>query len=326
MNSFGLEFRVNIYGSSHSEQLGVLIDGCEAGISLNIEDFLPMLKRRKPGDFGTSTRIEKDIPEILSGLSNGITTGARIHIAFKNQNIRPEDYEFDGFYRPGHADFTTYNKYKGKEILSGGGQASGRMTVLLVAAGVVAQKMLDSIEITSNIIEIGGRIDFDDVLKIAAQKKDSLGGIIECTVKRLPIGWGEPFFDSLESVISHAIFSIPGIKAIEFGEGISGSKMFGSEFNDLIIDKSGKTATNHSGGVNGGISNGNDLCFKVYVRPTASIGILQKTYNFNREKIEPFLIEGRHDICFALRVPPVIEAVTAIVLADFKLIYLKNNL
>jgi chorismate synthase len=325
MNSFGREFRVSIYGSSHSKQLGVFIDGCNAEIRLNIDDFTPMLNRRKPGEFGTTTRIETDIPEILSGVSNGITTGSRIHIAFNNQNIRPEDYEFDGFFRPGHADFTSFKKYKEKKDLSGGGQASGRMTVALVAAGVVAQKMLNNLEINSNILEIGGYKEFDDILKFASQKKDSLGGLIECTVKNLPIGWGEPFFDSLESVISHAMFSIPGIKAIEFGEGIKGSKMLGSEFNDCIIDKSGKTTSNNSGGINGGISNGNDLYFRVYIRPTASIGLEQKTFNFNTEKIETFKIKGRHDTCFALRLPPVIEAVTAIALADLKIIYSKNN-
>ncbi len=326
MNSFGREFKVSIYGGSHSEQLGVFIDGCDAGINLNITDFEPMLKRRKPGDFGTTTRIEQDMPEIVSGVSNGITTGARINIAFNNQDIRHEDYEFDGFFRPGHADFTTFKKYKGKKDLSGGGQASGRMTVALVAAGVVAQKMLDNVEISSNIIEIGGQRDFDDILKIAYQKMDSLGGIIICNVKNLPIGFGEPFFDSLESVISHAIFSIPGIKAIEFGEGIKASKMFGSEYNDPIIDKFGKTASNNTGGINGGISNGNDVYFRVYVRPTASIGIEQKTYNFKREKIESFKINGRHDVCFTLRLPPVIEAVTAFALADLKMMYRNNNL
>jgi chorismate synthase len=321
MNSFGKIFQLKIFGSSHAPNVGIHIDGCPAGIPLAVSDFASALQRRSAGSFGTTARREKDIPEIQAGVMNGFTTGDRITISFENTDIRSEDYEFNGFFRPGHADFTSFTKYQGTHDLRGGGQASGRMTVALVAAGVVAQKLIDPVIVKAFLTEAGGSSNIETAVANAVEKKNSIGGIIECSVQNVPVGWGEPFFNSMESLISHAVFAIPGIKAIGFGAGIECAKMMGDECNDVFINAEGKTNTNHSGGINGGISNGNDIVFKVYVKPTSSIGLPQKTFNFVTGKIDDFTVKGRHDACFALRVPPVIEAVTAIVLADFKLQY-----
>jgi chorismate synthase len=190
----------------------------------------------------------------------------------------------------------------------------------LVAAGVIAKKLLQNISVEAKITEVGGEGDVEVGLQKAIDAKDSVGGIVECTVKGLPIGLGEPFFDSVESVISHAVFAIPAIKGIEFGAGFSAAKMFGSEHNDAIIDASGKTKTNYAGGVVGGITNGNDLVFRVVVKPTSSTPKEQESWNWDTEQIEKFSVKGRHDLCITLRVPPVLEAVTAIALADLMLL------
>jgi chorismate synthase len=187
----------------------------------------------------------------------------------------------------------------------------------LVAAGVIAKKITSEIDISAKIIEVGGTKNIDKAIEKTIKSKDSIGGIIECTAKNMPIGLGEPFFNSVESQISSLAFSIPGIKAIEFGAGFATASMQGSEFNDLIIDENGKTETNNSGGINGGISNGNDLVFRVVVRPTASISLPQETFNFDNMQVETLEIKGRHDICIALRVPVIIEAITAIALTDY---------
>lgn len=316
MNSLGKIFRISIYGESHGPEVGVIIENCTPGIKLTNECFKQDISRRAPGLPGTSSRLEKDIPEIKSGIYENKTTGAPLHIAFRNENIKPEDYEFDGFFRPGHADFAAHVKYRGNNDPRGGGQFSGRLTLPLVAAGVVAKKNIPEITISANIEEIGGSKDYEVLLKHTAAENDSLGGMLSCTIKNVPAGLGEPFFYGIEQAISAAVFSIPGVKAIEFGEGIKSAKMKGSEYNDLISDKTGRTLTNNSGGINGGISNGNDIVFKAYFRPSASIGKSQKTYNFKYKKMQDFTIKGRHDACFALRVPPVMEAVAALVIAD----------
>jgi len=223
--------------------------------------------------------------------------------------------------RPGHADFVAHKKFKGFEDFRGGGHFSGRLTVSLVAAGVIAKKVIASssenkIEIHASILEIGGEKDIERGLQKAVDAKDSVGGIVECKVSNLPLGLGEPFFDSAESLISHAVFSIPAVKGIEFGAGFAAAKMFGSEHNDSIIDLQGNTETNNAGGIVGGITNGNELVFRIVVKPTSSTPKVQETLNLETGNVEPFSVKGRHDLCIALRVPVVLEAVTAIVLAD----------
>ncbi|MEP7079774.1 MAG: chorismate synthase [Ginsengibacter sp.] len=322
MNSFGKNFRVQIFGQSHGDYVGCTIDGCPAGIPLTINDFLADLERRKPGARGTTPRKEDDIPEIISGVFNNHTSGAPITILFKNSNTRSSDYEKRREVpRPGHADFVANKKFAGFEDYRGGGHFSGRLTVALVAAGVVAKKCIErysqnNIAIESTLTEIGGEKDLDKGLKRAMDAKDSIGGIVECTVKNLPIGLGDPFFNSVESMISHAIFSIPAVKGIEFGAGFAAAKMFGSQHNDAIISKDGITATNYAGGITGGLTNGNDLVFRVVVKPTSSTPKEQQTLNMESGNVESFSVKGRHDLCIALRVPVILESVTAMVLAD----------
>jgi chorismate synthase len=322
MNSFGRIFRVTIFGESHGPMVGISIDGCPAGLPLGEDDFTTDLERRKGGlQKGTTPRKEDDKPIFITGYFNGKTTGAPLTILFENKNTRSGDYDkIKSIPRPGHADFVAHEKFGKNEDYRGGGHFSGRLTVCLVAAGVIAKKLLQNISVESTITEIGGEKDVEAGLQKAIDAKDSVGGIVECTVKGLPIGLGEPFFDSVESVISHAVFSIPAIKGIEFGAGFQGAKMFGSDHNDVIINASGKTETNHAGGVVGGISNGNDLVFRVVVKPTSSTPKEQESWNWETEQVEKFSVKGRHDLCIALRVPPVLEAVTAIALADLMLL------
>jgi len=321
MNSFGRLFRVHIFGESHGDCAGVTIDGCPAGLPLSVEDFFIDIERRKGGTKGTTPRKEDDIPKIISGWFNGKTTGAPLTILFENKNTRSGDYEKQrAFPRPGHADFVAQQKFGGFEDFRGSGHFSGRLTVSLVAAGVIAKKLLDKIKVESTIIEIGGETDLDKGLQNAINEKDSVGGIVECRVNNLPVGLGEPFFDSVESVISHAVFAIPAVRGIEFGTGFAAAKMFGSKHNDAIADASGKTLTNHAGGVVGGISNGNELVFRIAIKPTSSTPKEQESLNWETNTVENFSIKGRHDLCIALRVPVVLEAVTAFVLADLMML------
>ena len=325
MNSFGRIFRVHIFGESHGECVGLTIDGCPAGLLLSADDFIADIDRRKPGAKGTTPRKEDDIPQIKTGLFNGKTTGAPITILFENKNTRSEDYEkLRAVPRPGHADFVASAKFGGNEDYRGSGHFSGRLTVCLVAAGVVAKKMLPppppeggtGVSITASILEIGGETDLEKGLQKAVDAKDSIGGIIECKVSGLPVGLGEPFFDSAESLISHAVFAIPAVRGIEFGTGFAAAKMFGSQHNDALENRTGKTFTNHAGGIVGGITNGNELVFRIAIKPTSSTPIVQHTLNMETNIVEDFSVKGRHDLCIALRVPVILEAVAAFVLAD----------
>lgn len=321
MNSFGRIFRVSIFGESHGAAVGIAVDGCPAGIPLKTEDFLHDLERRKAGAKGTTPRKEDDLPEIVSGVFNDRTTGAPITILFRNNNTRSQDYEsLRKTPRPGHADFVLDKKFNGFNDYRGGGHSSGRLTVALVAAGVVAKKVLKDININAALIEAGGDNDIEAAIEKAIEQQDSIGGIIECTINGLPIGLGEPFFDSVESNISHLVFAIPAMKGIEFGSGFAAAKMKGSEHNDSFIDEKGTTETNHAGGINGGITNGNELVFRVAVKPTSSTPQEQQTWNKATEQVESFSVKGRHDLCIALRAPVVVEAAAAIALADFYLI------
>jgi len=322
MNTFGRIFRIHIFGESHGDFVGVTIDGCPPGISIKEDDFKTDLARRKSGAKGTTSRKEDDKPILISGIYNNYSTGAPITILFKNADTHSSDYNFRTHPRPGHADYVADKKYNSFNDDRGGGHFSGRLTVGLVAAGVIAKKIVPAINIKAKLTEVGGSKDIAKMVEKALKEQNSIGGIIKCSIKDIPMGFGEPFFDSVESLISHAVFSIPGIKGIEFGIGFEAAKMKGSEHNDLIINKNGKTKTNNSGGINGGITNGNEIFFKVAVKPTSSISLPQETFNFETEKSEILKIKGRHDVCFALRVPVIIEAVTACVLVDLKLIHL----
>jgi chorismate synthase len=258
---------------------------------------------------------------LISGTFKGKTTGAPLAILFENTNIEPNDYEgLKQQPRPGHADFVALKKFGGFGDYSGGGHFSGRLTVALVAAGVIAKKIISPTTVGAKILEVGGRTDISQAIDEAMATQDSIGGLIECAATQMPVGLGEPFFDAVESLISHLIFAIPATKAIEFGSGFAAAKMRGSEHNDAIVSADGKTKTNNAGGINGGISNGNDLVFRVAVKPTSSIGKAQNTFNFANNTVEELKIEGRHDTCIALRTPPIIEAATAIVIADLMLI------
>ena len=394
MDSFGRKFRVSIFGESHGNAIGVVLDGVQPGIQLSVDDFTADILRRKSGAKGTTPRTEADEPEILSGVYNGYTTGAPLTVIFHNRNTRSTDYKlFNDIPRPGHADYTASVKWMDFNDPRGGGHFSGRLTLPLVAAGVVAKKMMGC-SVNAELIEVGGvtreaaladlfrcgsvktgcaadfladegdksaaaeklRNDENEslggvvskdpaahgtgdrypvpgeestlpaadiwckVLDDAIRARDSVGGIVECTVDRVPAGLGEPFFDSVESLVSHAVFSIPGVRGIEFGDGFASARMRGSQHNDPLDDVSQPFSVhpskNGAGGVNGGITNGNPVVFRVAFKPTSSIGKPQKTWNFSRKEMDTLEIPGRHDTCFALRTPVIVEAVTAIVLAD----------
>ncbi|HVB04104.1 MAG TPA: chorismate synthase [Chitinophagaceae bacterium] len=329
MNSFGRVFRIHILGESHGQSVGFCLDGCPAGIPLQTGDFLADLERRKPGAKGTTPRKEDDLPLIRSGVFQDTTTGAPILILFENNNTRSADYEkIRSVPRPGHADFVAKKKFGGFEDYRGGGHFSGRLTVCLVAAGVIAKKILQTppfhqsaevsgpVTVRADLTEVGGETDIDLGIQKAIEAKDSVGGIVECRVDGILPGLGEPFFDSVESLLAHAAFAIPAVKGIEFGAGFRAARMFGSAHNDPLIDNSGRTATNHAGGIVGGITNGNQLVFRVVVKPTSSTPKEQHTLNLNSGNVEPFSVKGRHDLCIALRVPVVLEAVTAMTLVD----------
>lgn len=322
MNTFGRLFRVHIFGESHGESVGVVIDGCPAGLSVDETLLLPDLERRKGGiQKGTTPRKEEDVPLFKSGIFNGKTTGAPIALFFENKNTRSEDYTTQrNIPRPGHADFVANKKFSGYEDYRGGGHFSARLTTGLVAAGSIAKKIINHCSIEAHVIEIAGESDPDKGLQKAIDAKDSVGGIIECRVNNLPIGLGEPFFDSVESLLAHALFSIPAVKGVEFGSGFSAARMFGSEHNDAIVDANGTTKSNHAGGINGGITNGNELVFRIAIKPASSTPKQQESLNWETNTVETFSIKGRHDLCVALRAPVIVEALTAIVLADLFLL------
>lgn len=321
MNSFGVLFRVSLFGESHGASTGVVIDGCPPGIAVGPEDFLDDLRRRQSGSRGTTARQEPDLPEILSGIYEGMTTGSPITVITRNKDKISSDYDqFRNIPRPGHADFTAGIKYSGYSDMRGGGHFSGRITWGLVVAGVIARKICPQADVKARLISAGGSENIEDALNQALADNDSIGGIIECIVKNPPLALGEPFFFSFESVISHLLFSIPAIKGVEFGSGFESASMRGSRHNDPFIGTNGRTATNNAGGINGGITNGNDIIFRVAVKPTSSMGVEQSTLNFSTGKMEKLLVKGRHDSCIALRMPVIVESVASITIADLLLI------
>ena len=325
MNHIGRLFQINIYGESHGKGVGILLDGVKPGIPLTEEDFLLDLSRRKAGGLGTTPRVEADTIHIVSGVFNGYTTGAPVLLAFENTNTKSKDYSnLIDHPRPSHADYTAHIKYDGFNDYRGGGHFSGRLTLGLVSAGVVAKKKLPNVTFHTDLTNLAGSTnpkEFHDILKNAVENHDSVGGIVTLTATGLPVGLGEPYFDSLESTISHLMFSVGGVKGIEFGLGFDGVSLKGSEYNDRIGDSKGGTITNNNGGINGGISNGNPIVVKVFVKPTPSIGLKQDTFNFRNDKVEGLVIEGRHDAAIILRAMVVLEACLAIALCDANLVF-----
>lgn len=329
MNSFGRRFRVSVFGESHGELIGVVMDGVPAGLELSEHDFEQDIIRRKSGAKGTTPRIEEDRPYIVSGVYEGHTTGAPLTVVFRNGNTRSDDYSlFEAMPRPGHADLTAALKWEDCQDPRGGGHFSGRMTLPIVAAGVVARKVLEDATILdetpfsgvdARIVELGGSADWQDALDKAIEEGDSLGAVIECTVPDIDPGYGEPFWDSVESQIAHAVFAIPGVRGIEFGDGFAASRMKGSQHNDPI-GPDFRPLKNGAGGANGGITNGAPIVFRVAFKPTSSIRKPQQTFNFAKGEMDFLEVPGRHDVCFALRAPVVVEAMTAIVLADLVLL------
>ncbi len=321
MNSFGRVFRVTIWGESHGDGIGISIDGVPSGVALSLEDFNTDLERRKSGKKGTTPRKESDTPRIVSGLFNDHTTGAPLTVVFENENTMSKDYSnLTTHFRPSHADMVADCKYGGWQDYRGGGHFSGRITLPFVAAGVVAKRILgEGVTFSSEIVELAGESDsskFDDIVAQAIKDLDSVGGVIECRIGGIPMGVGEPFFDSVESVMAHLLFSIPAVKGVEFGAGFDSTRKRGSENNDMIINESGETSTNNAGGINGGITNNNEIVVRVAVKPTASISTQQNTFNKTSNSVEPLVIHGRHDACIALRAGVVVEAAAAIALAD----------
>ena len=350
MNTFGRKFRVTVFGESHGEAVGVVLDGVPAGLELCEADFEKDILRRKSGAKGTTPRLESDQPQILSGVFEGHTTGAPLAIIFRNENVKSQDYaQFAAMPRPGHADLTAALRWDDCNDPRGGGHFSGRMTLPVVAAGVVAKKILADAtildetpcsEINAQLVELGGiplplldaqslhdgsdavadmPDEWKDELERAAAEGDSLGAVIECTVPAIDPGYGEPFWDSVESQIAHAVFAIPGVRGVEFGDGFEAAAMMGSQHNDPI-GPDARPIKNGAGGVNGGLTNGAPIVFRVAFKPTSSISRAQQTFNFETGETDTLKIKGRHDVCYALRCPVVVEAMTAIALADFALL------
>lgn len=332
INTFGNLFKIEIFGGSHTPELGIEIIGLPDEFEITSDDLLVDIKRRQPGAKGTTPRKELDEPIIekiykKEKTSIGIAHNPGYRITFKNSNINNDVYnQFIDQPRPSHADFTQFNKYDENYDMTGGGMASGRMTLPIVVAGAVAKKLFkfygQDVQFDGHMYSIGGlktKELYEKLVEAVQKNGDSIGAVIECKVTGVPKWIGEPFFDSVESQISHLAFSIPGVKGIEFGDGFKCSETCGSKRNDRIIDAAGHTSSNNEGGINGGITNGNDIIFRIAVKPTASIFKEQETFNFKTGKIETLNIKGRHDACIGLRVPVIAEAIAAIALIDLYL-------
>jgi chorismate synthase len=320
MNMIGTLFRVEIFGASHGPAVGAIIDGIPPGISLRHDDFSADMARRRAGAAGTTPRIEADQPELLSGLYHDRTTGSPLCVAFRNEDTRSADYGlFTDMPRPGHADFVARLRYGGFADPRGSGHFSGRITAGLVAAGVIAKKILATVRFTTTILEAGGQRDIAKAVREAADEGDSVGALVELRASGLRGGLGEPFFDSVEGLAARALFAVPGVRGVEFGDGFAAARMRGSQHNDPFITQDGTTARNGAGGVNGGITNGNELIVRVAMKPASSIARPQTTWNFATGAMDTLSVPGRHDSCIALRAAVVLEASLAIVLADLAL-------
>ena len=348
-NTFGNNVSVTLFGESHGTAIGAVVDGLPAGIKVNKEFISHHLDLRRPFGKISTSRQEADKFEILSGVFNDKTTGTPICIVVANENTQSKDYSKTyGKARPGHADYTAFSKYNGCEDYRGGGHFSGRITAGLVAAGAIAIDLLSKkgIKIGTHISKCAGVEDsnFTDLqndinslsnkifpvlndekgeqiiknIEKVAVEGDSVGGVLETAVMGLPVGIGEPWFDSVESVLSHALFSIPAVKGVEFGAGFSCADMLGSQMNDnfVLVNDQITTKTNNNGGINGGITNGMPVIFKCAVKPTPSISKEQETVDFINNENTVLSVKGRHDPCIVHRVRVVVDSITALVLCD----------
>ncbi|MEK6454342.1 chorismate synthase [Caldifermentibacillus hisashii] len=353
----GNKLKLSIFGESHGPAIGITIDGLPPGVAIDMDKVLAEMDRRKPGkSLLSTTRKESDTPEIISGFFNGYTTGAPLTAIIKNSDQRSKVYEdIKNLMRPGHADYPAFVKYGGFHDYRGGGHFSGRITAPLVFAGAVAKQILaekrifvgahvksishiddksfQDVEVNQALFDelkkqelplIDGekRTEIEEVILQARKDMDSVGGTIECTVIGIPTGIGDPFFNSVESVLAHLIFSVPAVKGIEFGKGFEMTKLRGSETNDAYYYEGDevKTYTNNNGGITGGITNGMPVLFTVAIKPTSSIAKKQQTINIAEHKNTELVVKGRHDPCIVPRAVPVIEAVTALGILDLMFI------
>ena len=341
-NTFGTLFRVTAFGESHGGVVGCVVDGCPPGLSISVADIQKDLDRRRPGQNEiTSPRKEEDKIEILSGIFEGKTTGTPIMMMAKNNDAKPGDYEkLKDLYRPSHADFTYEVKY-GIRDWRGGGRASARVTLAYVAAGAIAKKYLKeklNIEFFAHIEQVGGMEvktiqEIAKIIEAIKNEGDSVGGVIKGVIKNVPVGLGEPVFDKLSADLAKAMFSINAVKGFEIGSGFSGAKMKGSEHNDSFYSdlpagrraKTIRTRTNFSGGIQGGISNGEDILFRVAFKPVATIRKKQESINKDRKTV---ILEasGRHDPCVLPSALPIVEAMAAITIMDHYLRHKAQNL
>lgn len=349
-NTFGNDLSVTLFGESHGTAVGAVLDGLSAGVKIDEELIKDYLSRRRPNGKTDTPRIEKDEFKIISGVFNGYSTGAPITVIIPNENVKSGDYEKTALLaRPSHADYSAFVKYDGFNDYRGGGHFSGRITAALVAAGAIVMGALSSagVKIKSHVYKCGGEADarFSDLVKDfallekskdfpvinesakekmteailkARESGDSVGGAIETAIAGLPAGLGDPWFDSVEGMLSHALFSLGGVKGIEFGAGFKFADMRGSEANDPFISDGSKifTSTNNNGGINGGITNGMPVVFTCAVKPTPSIALPQKTINLKTSENAELTVKGRHDPAIVRRICPVIECVSALVTAD----------
>jgi len=349
-NSLGKIFTITSFGESHGNCVSVIIDGCPAGLSITEEDIQAEVDKRRPGvRVAATARVEEDKVEVLSGLLDGYTTGAPICLLIRNKDVDSSEYEKARFLpRPGHADYTAFMKYGGFNDFRGGGRFSGRITASFVMAGAVAKKLLSliDIEVLAHTVAIGGiqarpktvdeireSIDQSPVkcadpiaaeemtraIELAKGKGDSVGGVIEGIALNVPVGLGEPTFDTLEGDLAKALFAIPAVKGVEFGSGFSAAGRRGSENNDPFTIRDGKivTATNNAGGILGGISNGMPIVVRVAVKPISSIAQSQETVDVKKMEIATLAVKGRHDACIVPRAVPVVESMVAVTLCDF---------
>jgi chorismate synthase len=353
MNTYGKQFRITTFGESHGAGIGVVIDGCPAGLQIDPGFIQQELDRRKPGQSKITTqRKEKDEFQVLSGMFEGKTTGTPLTLMIWNEDAKSKDYaHIADQFRPSHADYTYQEKY-GIRDYRGGGRSSARETAARVASGAVAKLLLNSLHVQINayVSQVGQlkltktyqELDLTqtennivrcpdnktaqemiDLIDATRKKGDSIGGIVSCVIKGVPVGWGEPVFDKLHAELGKAMLSINAVKGFEYGSGFEGVQMYGSEHNDVFYTENNqvKTRTNHSGGIQGGISNGADIYFNVAFKPVATLMQDQESIN---EKGEQVIVsgKGRHDPCVVPRAVPIVEAMAALVLADF---YLRNK-
>jgi chorismate synthase len=349
-NSFGKLFTITSFGESHDRCVGVTVDGCPAGLPLTEEDIQREVDKRRPGaNAASTTRAEEDKVEILSGIFNGHTTGAPILLLIWNRDADSSQYErIKSLPRPGHADYTAFIKYGGFNDFRGGGRFSGRITATFVMAGAIAKKLLNliGVEVLAHTIEIGGikagtkapdeirenveknplgcadleaAKKMEKLIERARGESDSVGGAIEGIALNMPVGLGEPVFDTLEGNLAKALFAIPAVKGVEFGSGFSVTGKRGSENNDPFTIKDGKivTLTNNAGGILGGISNGMPIVLRVAVKPTPSIASRQETVDMKKMQNASLEVKGRHDVCIVPRAVPVVELMMAVTLCDF---------